>query len=71
MLSLKIVLAIGIIPLMLLAGFYTYRFLNRKLRSAKGLLNVSLYAIVLLVAIAAIFYGGLVLIAWLYGYISN
>lgn len=68
--SLKILISIGVIPLMLLTGFFVFRFLNNKLRSAGSAITLILYAIMLFVAMAAIFVGGLMAMGMMYDYLS-
>lgn len=70
MAGLKLTLILCIIPIMFLAGIYTYRFLNNRLVSASSTVGLILYALALFFAMAAIYGGGLTAIALLYDYLS-
>ncbi|MGE9312810.1 hypothetical protein ACLOAU_14265 [Niabella sp. CJ426] len=70
MAGLKLTLILCVIPIMLIGGIYTYRFLNNKLTSSSSTFGLIFYALALFCAMAAIYGGGLTAIALLYDYLS-
>lgn len=68
---LKFLISIAIVSLMSLAGVYTYRFLNHKLTSAHTWAAIIGYALLLLVALAAIYAMTFVFIGLLYTYMAG
>ncbi len=70
MVGLKISLGLSIIPLMFVAGFYAYKFINNKITSAQTFLSIVFYTLLLLATLGFLFYGGLTAIAMLYSYMT-
>ena len=56
---------------MFIAGYYTYAFLNKKLRESNGVIALLVYAVVLFVALGTVYFGGLFVIAKVYGFLMS
>jgi len=56
---------------MFIAGYYTYTFLNKKLRESNGVIALLVYAVVLFVALGTVYFGGLFVIAKVYGFLMS
>ncbi|MFV0607264.1 MAG: hypothetical protein ACK5NK_15645 [Niabella sp.] len=66
---LQFILTIGIFSLMLLGGWYIYKFVNNKLTSSNSAIAIFLYAILLFALLATVYVLGFVLIGLMYDYI--
>jgi len=69
--NIKILITIAVVPLMLLAGYFTFRYLNNRLRSSRNVFSMVLYALLLFLSMAAIFSGGLTGMAMMYSYLTD
>ncbi|MGC4235542.1 MAG: hypothetical protein QM594_21395 [Niabella sp.] len=69
--SIKIIITIAVVPLMLLAGYFTFRYLNNRLRSSRSTFSMVVYALLLFLSMAAIFSGGLTGMAMMYNYLTD
>jgi hypothetical protein len=67
----KVLITIAVVPLMLLAGYFTFRYLNNRLMSSRSTFSMIVYALLLFLAMAAIFSGGLTGMAMMYHYLTD
>ncbi len=68
---LQFIITIGIFALMLIGGFYTYKYLNNKLTSSNTWGGIIGYSIALLAALATIYGGGFLLMGLIYKYLTT
>ncbi|MCF3107819.1 hypothetical protein LL912_03410 [Niabella sp. CC-SYL272] len=66
MTTFQLLITICVLPLMLLTGFYLYRYINQKLLASETWAQIISFGLLLFVSIAATLCGGLLLMAWLY-----
>lgn len=67
---LKLMLLLSTTSLIGLAGFYLYRYLNRKLTNSSSILKIACYALALFLMIGALYLLNLFLIIKLYDYLT-
>ena len=67
----KFLITIAIGAFMLIGGYYTYIFLNRKIRDSDGWLELLGYSVLLFAAIGIIYFGGLFAMAKVYSFLSG
>jgi hypothetical protein len=64
-------ITISIFALMLLSGYYTYRYLNKKILNSSTLPGLAIYALLLIISLGAIYSCGLFLMAFIYKFITK
>jgi len=67
----KFLITIAIAAFMLFGGYYSYIFLNRKIKESAGLLDLLFYSVLLFAAFGLIYFGGLYLMAKVYIFLSS
>jgi len=68
---LKLMLLLSTTLLIGLAGFYLYRYLNRKLTNSSSILKIACYALALFLMIGTLYLLNLFLIIKLYDYLTH
>ena len=68
MIKFLITIAIGVF--MLVGGYYSYIFLNRKIRESNGVPDLIGYSILLFLALGILYFGGLYAMAKVYNFLS-
>lgn len=66
----QLLITLSVVPVTAVTGIYVYRYLNNKLLNAHTWLRILSMGMLLFISIAALFSGGLLLMAWLYDYFS-
>ena len=67
----KLLITIAIGTFMLIAGYYSYLFLNRKIRESVGMLDLFAYSVLLFLTLGILYFGGLYAMAKVYNYLSR
>ena len=66
----KFLITVVIGAFMLIGGYYSYIFLNRKIRNSIGLLHLLAYSVLLIAALGILYFGGLYAMAKVYSFLS-
>jgi hypothetical protein len=66
----KFLISIAIGVFMLIGGYYSFIFLNRKIKESAGLWDLLAYAILLFVTLGLLYFGGLFAMAKVYNFLS-
>ena len=67
----KLLITIAIGTFMLIAGYRSYLFLNRKISESVGMLDLFAYSVLLFLTLGILYFGGLYAMAKLYNYLST
>ena len=68
--AVQLLITLSVVPVTAVTGIYVYRYLNNKLLNAHTWMRILSMGMLLFISIAALFSGGLLLMAWLYDYFS-
>ncbi|HEX7754128.1 MAG TPA: hypothetical protein VF421_02190 [Niabella sp.] len=68
--AVQLLITLSVVPVTAVTGIYIYRYLNNKLLNAHTWMRILSMGMLLFISIAALFSGGLLLMAWLYDYFS-
>ena len=67
----KFLITIAIGAFILTGGYYSYIFLNRKIKESAGMLALLAYSVLLFVTLGMLYFGGLFVMAKVYNFLSS
>ncbi len=67
----KFLITLAVFIFMLIAGYYLYVFLNKRLRESRGILELLFYSIALFAGLGVLYFGGLFLVAKVYTFLMG
>jgi len=67
----KLLITVAIGTFMLIAGYHSYLFLNRKIRESVGMSDLFAYSVLLFLTLGILYFGGLYAMAKVYNYLST
>jgi hypothetical protein len=56
---------------MFIGGYYSYVFLNKKIRESNGAASLLFYSVALFIAMGTVYFGGLFVIAKVYAFLMS